>query len=104
MTLRLAELDAAATDLSVAHLGDGNIHYTAYPSRDDPALIDAIRRAIEDVVQDLNGSFSAEHGVGLSKLNTMRRCKDPVALASMKAIKAALDPEGILNPGKMYPD
>uniref|UniRef100_UPI00404842F3 FAD-binding oxidoreductase n=3 Tax=Yoonia sp. TaxID=2212373 RepID=UPI00404842F3 len=104
MTLRLADLDAAATDLSVVHLGDGNIHYTAYPSRDDPALTQAIKRAVEDVVHDLNGSFSAEHGVGLSKLTTMRRCKDPVALASMKAIKAALDPDGILNPGKMYPD
>tara|TARA_R110002051_G_scaffold1008_6_gene4963 strand:+ start:149 stop:1564 length:1416 start_codon:yes stop_codon:yes gene_type:complete len=104
MTLRLADLDAAASELSVAHLGDGNIHYTAYPSRDDPALTDAIKCAVEDVVQDLNGSFSAEHGVGLSKLNAMRRRKDPVALANMKAIKAALDPKGILNPGKMYPD
>ena len=104
MTARLAALDAEATELSVAHLGDGNIHYTAYPTRDDPELIDAIKQAVEDVVRDLHGSFSAEHGVGISKLGAMRRCKDPVALAAMKAIKAALDPKGILNPGKMYPD
>lgn len=86
MTPRLAALDPGASASSVAHLGDGNIHYTAYPSRDDPALIDAIKQAVEDVVRDLNGSFSAEHGVGLSKLNAMRRCKDPVALSAMKAI------------------
>jgi len=55
-------------------------------------------------VQKLRGSFSAEHGVGISKLSTMKRRKDPVALAAMRAIKQALDPKGILNPGKMYPD
>ncbi len=104
MTRRLAAIDPQASDLAVAHLGDGNIHYTAYPSTDAPAIRDAIKRAVEDEVQKLNGSFSAEHGVGLSKLATMRRCKDPVALATMKAIKKALDPKGILNPGKMYPD
>ncbi|SEW38045.1 FAD/FMN-containing dehydrogenase [Cognatiyoonia koreensis] len=100
---RLTELDPEADDLSVAHLGDGNIHYTAYPSRDDPALKDAIKEMVEDVVTELRGSFSAEHGVGISKLKTMARRKDPVALDTMRAIKAALDPKGILNPGKLYP-
>ena len=99
----LLQLDPEATDLSVAHLGDGNVHYTAFPSRDDPALAEAIKDMVEDVVQDLRGSFSAEHGVGLSKLGTMSRRKDPVALDTMRAIKAALDPRGILNPGKTIP-
>jgi len=67
-------------------------------------LKDKLVEAIEDVVQSLGGSFSAEHGVGLSKLNTMRRRKDPVALDMMRKIKAALDPNGILNPGKSIPD
>lgn len=101
--IRLAELDPDASDLSVAHLGDGNIHYTAYPSRDDPALKDAIKEMVEDIVTELRGSFSAEHGVGLSKLKTMARRKDPVALDTMWAIKQALDPKGILNPGKVFP-
>jgi FAD/FMN-containing dehydrogenase len=100
---RLLALDPAATDMSVAHLGDGNVHYTAYPSSDDPALRDAIKEMVEDVVQDLHGSFSAEHGVGLSKLKTMLRRKDPTALDAMRAIKSALDPKGILNPGKTIP-
>lgn len=100
---RLPALDPAAETLSVAHLGDGNIHFTVYPSSADPALYDAVVEAAEDVVQDLHGSFSAEHGVGLSKLKTMARRKDPVALEVMRAVKAALDPENLMNPGKVIP-
>ena len=51
----------------------------------------------------LIGSFSAEHGVGLSKLKTMARRKDPVALDVMRAVRAALDPMGLMNPGKGIP-
>jgi FAD/FMN-containing dehydrogenase len=63
-----------------------------------------ITEAIEDVVLALNGSFSAEHGIGLSKRNSMARRKDPVALAMMHEIKSAFDPENLMNPGKVYPD
>jgi len=101
---RLPALDAGAETLSVAHLGDGNIHFTVFPSRDEPALYDAVVAAVEDEVLALGGSFSAEHGVGLSKLATMKRRKDPVALAVMRQIKAALDPEGRMNPGKVIPE
>jgi len=101
--VRLAAFDPGATDLTVSHLGDGNLHYSVFPSRDDPAHLDAIRELIEDVVAELSGSFSAEHGIGLSKLTTMTRRKDPVALDVMRAIKAALDPDNILNPGKTLP-
>ena len=104
MAERLPALDAGATAFCVAHLGDGNVHYTAFPSSDDPALYDAVVSAVEDVVQDLRGSFSAEHGVGLSKKPSMARRKDPVALDVMRSLKAALDPEGRMNPGKVIPD
>jgi FAD/FMN-containing dehydrogenase len=104
MTARLPALDAGATSLLVAHLGDGNLHYSAYPSRDDPALYDAIIEVVEDEVQAMGGSFSAEHGVGLMKLNSMRRRKDPVALDVMRLLKATLDPQGIMNPGKVIPN
>jgi len=87
----------------VAHLGDGNVHYTAYPSRDDAALADTIRAAVDEVATGLGGSFSAEHGVGLSKKGSMARLKDPVALEMMRAIKAAFDPENRMNPGKLLP-
>ena len=102
-TPRLQALDPDVHEVVVSHLGDGNIHHTAFISRNDPDHIDAITEAIEDVAAELNGSFSAEHGVGKSKLNTMARRKDPVALDAMRAIKAALDPKGIMNPGKVIP-
>ncbi|MDZ4095440.1 MAG: FAD-binding oxidoreductase [Paracoccaceae bacterium] len=100
----LPALDAGAETLSVAHLGDGNVHFTVFPSRDDPALHDAVISAVEDVVQALCGSFSAEHGVGLSKRISMARRKNPVALAVMRQIKTALDPQNLMNPGKILPD
>ncbi len=101
---RVAALDPGARSLTVAHLGDGNLHFTVYPTRDDEGLSDAIMAAVEDVVEELGGSFSAEHGVGLSKRASMARRKDPVALDVMRAIKTALDPAGLLNPGKILPD
>jgi FAD/FMN-containing dehydrogenase len=100
---RLRQLDRGAGTIVVGHLGDGNLHYTALPTRDDPALAEAVVEAVEDIVADLGGSFSAEHGVGLSKRAAMARRKDPVALEVMRAIKAALDPKNILNPGKVLP-
>jgi FAD/FMN-containing dehydrogenase len=103
LTPRLRAIDADVDEVLVAHLGDGNIHHTSYVSRNDPAVMQALVEAVEDVVQELGGSFSAEHGVGVSKLATMKRRKDPVALDAMRAIKAALDPHNILNPGKVIP-
>jgi FAD/FMN-containing dehydrogenase len=100
---RVTALDPGARSLTVAHLGDGNLHFTVYPTRADEALSDAIMAAVEDVVEDLGGSFSAEHGVGLSKRASMARRKDPVALDVMRALKAALDPSDLLNPGKILP-
>ncbi|MBK8440295.1 MAG: FAD-binding oxidoreductase [Rhodobacter sp.] len=100
---RLSALDPGFRTLTVAHLGDGNLHFSVFPSRDDAGLNDALMEAVEDVVQELGGSFSAEHGIGLSKLPSMRRRKDPVALEVMLAVKAALDPAGLMNPGKVIP-
>ena len=100
---RLAELDAEATDITVAHLGDGNFHYAVYPTRDDPAHLDAVRAVIDGVTVSLGGSISAEHGVGRSQLATLARHKSPIALAVMRQIKGALDPGSIMNPGKVVP-
>ncbi len=97
-----------AESISVAHLGDGNVHYSVWvdpqPGRPvPPETATRVHEIVEDVVQELRGSFSAEHGVGVSKLGSMSRRKDPGALEMMRAIKAALDPKGILNPGKTVP-
>ncbi|WP_179379037.1 FAD-binding oxidoreductase [Jannaschia marina] len=102
MHARLAAMDPGAETLIVAHLGDGNLHLTVYPS--DDGQLDAIREMVEDVTVSLGGSISAEHGIGLSKLATMERRKDPVALDVMRSIKQALDPENRMNPGKVIPD
>ncbi len=99
----LPGVDAGAETMSVAHLGDGNVHFTVFPTRDDPALAGAVVTLIEDTVRALGGTFSAEHGVGLSKRASMARQKDPVALEVMRAVKAALDPQGVMNPGKVLP-
>ncbi|MFZ5965309.1 FAD-binding oxidoreductase [Thalassococcus sp. BH17M4-6] len=101
---RVAALDPGAQPIVVAHLGDGNVHYVIWPESDAPGLRDAVMEAVEDEVLALGGSFSAEHGIGLAKRPSMARRKDPVAVEAMRAIKAALDPKGILNPGKVLPD
>ncbi|MGR3650701.1 MAG: FAD-binding oxidoreductase [Roseovarius sp.] len=96
-------LDPGIEITGVAHLGDGNLHFVGWPSHPDPALCAELSRAVEAEATALGGSFSAEHGIGLSKLGAMAAHKDPVALRTMRAIKAALDPNGILNPGKLLP-
>lgn len=98
---RLAGIDPGARPLIVSHLGDGNVHYTVWLS--DDAFKEQVVEAVEDVTLALGGSFSAEHGIGLAKLGSMGRRKDAVAMDMMRAIKTALDPEGILNPGKVLP-
>lgn len=86
------------------HLGDGNLHYNVFPpkgeKRDDyMARADKITHAIHELVHECGGSFSAEHGIGRLKVEDLERYGDPAKLAAMRAIKQALDPLGILNPG-----
>ena len=92
------------------HLGDGNIHCNVQqPLSDDMpgdkaafiARWDEVNRIVHAVVARYEGSISAEHGIGQLKRDLLAEVKDPVALATMRAIKAALDPKGILNPGKV---
>ena len=103
MDKRLAEIDPGAGQFWVSHLGDGNIHYNVYPTTDDPDIPSKVQEAVEDVAVELGGSFSAEHGIGVTELPSMARRKDPVALDVMRAIKGALDPKGLMNPGKVIP-
>lgn len=98
----LFRIDPEAHESVVSHLGDGNVHYAVQLSA--PDLKAPVMEAVEDVVLALGGSFSAEHGIGLVKRPSMARRKDSVALDMMRAIKAVLDPQNILNPGKVLPD
>lgn len=88
------------------HMGDGNLHFNlTQPVGADPKAFmqgaDEIHDAVYAIVGALNGSISAEHGIGQLKTAQLRKVKDPVALDMMRTIKKALDPNGILNPGKI---
>ncbi|HSH42870.1 MAG TPA: FAD-linked oxidase C-terminal domain-containing protein, partial [Arenicellales bacterium] len=104
---RVAELAPGARPCPFGHLGDGNLHYNILgPAGEDP---DAFRRqygaglvdAVSDLVMSMKGSFSAEHGVGRLRREMMERYKAPEALMLMRKLKQTLDPDGILNPGKV---
>nr|BAL55408.1 FAD dependent oxidoreductase [uncultured beta proteobacterium] len=91
------------------HFGDGNLHYNCFlPSglhRADRAAAEVeVTRWIHDEVVRRGGSFSAEHGIGLLKVEAMARYKSDAELALMRRIKAALDPDGLFNPGKVLPE
>ncbi|SEA18621.1 FAD-binding oxidoreductase [Rubrimonas cliftonensis] len=86
------------------HVGDGNLHFNVFPpdgaTREDFAgLAGAVTRAVHDLVDALGGSVSAEHGLGRLKADELVRYGDPAKLRAMRAIKAALDPAGVMNPG-----
>ncbi|MBV7396682.1 FAD-binding oxidoreductase [Mameliella sediminis] len=86
------------------HAGDGNLHYNVFPApgktrADHVDQRDAIKTCVHDLVHDLGGSVSAEHGIGRLKVDDLERYGDPAKLAAMRAIKSALDPKGIMNPG-----
>ncbi|GJL82199.1 MAG: D-2-hydroxyacid dehydrogenase [marine bacterium B5-7] len=88
------------------HIGDGNIHCNLLqPVGMDPddfvAAKPALRQAVYGIVTSLNGSFSAEHGIGLLKLDLMRQHKNRVELDMMRTLKKAIDPDGLMNSGKI---
>ncbi|NCU11130.1 MAG: FAD-binding oxidoreductase [Sphingomonadaceae bacterium] len=89
------------------HLGDGNVHFhvQAPPGADRAEWEDhdgkAISRQVHDLVTAWHGTISAEHGIGQMKADELARLADPVALALLRQVKAALDPAGLLNPGKL---
>jgi glycolate oxidase len=86
------------------HAGDGNLHPTYVVERDDPTArerIEAARHAIYAAALEMGGTTTGEHGTGLAKREGLERQRGPDALRAMRAIKTALDPLGILNPGKV---
>jgi len=83
------------------HLADGNLHALLHAPGAAPAAIHAMEAALYDAVRDLGGSVSAEHGIGTLKRGWLGHSRSPAERAAMRAIKQALDPKGILNPGKV---
>jgi len=95
--------------VNFGHLGDGNLHYNVQaPSEGDPKAFmreheDRVNHLVYEAVAPFCGSFSAEHGVGALKVDKLQKYQSPVALSMMQAIKSALDPLGIMNPGRVLP-
>ena len=92
--------------VAFGHLGDGNLHYNlSKPEAGESArFIEAqprVNRIVYDLVDELGGSISAEHGIGQLKRDELLRYKSPVEMRMMRAIKNALDPHGLMNPGKV---
>ena len=90
------------------HVGDGNLHFNVFPApgrtrADHENQREAIKACVHDIAHGLGGSVSAEHGVGRLKTGDMERYGDPAKLAALRAIKTALDPLGIMNPGVILP-
>ncbi|MFN7398552.1 MAG: FAD-binding oxidoreductase [Sandaracinobacter sp.] len=90
------------------HLGDGNLHWNIRPPLSEgrawlAATGEAARKRLHDLIAEFGGSISAEHGIGTLKRAELGRLGNPARLAAMRAIKAALDPAGIMNPGKLLP-
>jgi FAD/FMN-containing dehydrogenase len=100
---------AGANLICFGHLGDGNLHYNVFipgRARADAAAREAhdVTDLVYDIVQKYAGSFSAEHGVGLAKVAELERYKSAVELDLMRTVKRALDPQGLMNPGKVLAD
>ena len=110
----IRQANAAATALvpgirpyAYGHMGDGNVHYNLsqpehLSAEDFMALQPDIQRRVHDVAISLRGSISAEHGVGLTKRAEIKRVKPAIELELMRRLKTAFDPDGLMNPGKIF--
>ena len=101
MTAASAEVEQAFPGVEASafgHLGDGNVHFHVRAKDHDPG---AITRMVHDMVTAAGGSISAEHGIGQLKRDEFERLAPPGRIAALKAIKSALDPLGLMNPGKL---
>ncbi|MFN4283937.1 MAG: FAD-binding oxidoreductase [Alphaproteobacteria bacterium] len=101
---RLQDWMPGARPFPFGHIGDGNIHFNVSqpPGMDKAAFIarwDEANRIVHDLTVELNGSFSAEHGIGRLKREELARYRSPVELDLMRRVKAALDPDNVMNPG-----
>jgi len=105
-TALVRELVPGCRVVSYGHLGDGNVHFNLSPPQGErnPAFLDLskpVNRAVHDLVASYGGSISAEHGIGRLKRDELVHYKSESEIRLMRAIKSALDPRNIMNPGKV---
>jgi glycolate oxidase len=91
----------------IGHAGDGNLHPSVMTDEKDPDHFARAQKAVDEIIEaavEFGGVLSGEHGIGLEKQKFMRRTQDPMFIEIMKRIKDIFDPNGILNPGKIWED
>ena len=98
---RLSRTAPGFRSFAMGHLGDGNLHLTVSSGKPQPELKQAVNAEVYDGLADMGGSFSAEHGIGTEKRDALEHYSAPARLGAMRAIKQALDPGNLMNPGKV---
>jgi FAD/FMN-containing dehydrogenase len=93
---------AGARVFRFGHIADSNLHVIVVPGSDDVAIHREIEALVYGLLREFDGSISAEHGIGLERLHFLDITRTQAEIAAMRALKATLDPNGILNPGKMF--
>lgn len=107
-TALAAEYAPECVPVPICHVGDGNVHFDLLVPFDPPSGLDErlaeLRRRIHDLAIDLDGVFSAEHGIGTARVDEFERLTPADSLAAMVAVKRAIDPSNLMNPGKVLAD
>ncbi|MEM7216844.1 MAG: FAD-binding oxidoreductase [Pseudomonadota bacterium] len=94
--------NAEVNNFTFGHMGDGNLHFVISVGADEPGDRERVERCVYEPLAAISGSVSAEHGVGLEKKPYLDISRSPDELALMRTLKNALDPNGLLNPGKIF--
>lgn len=116
VSLAIRDMDAYVTEVkqrllesypehhcfTLGHIGDGNIHFAVAVGSEAPADHHRVNTCVYEPLQRIGGSISAEHGIGTEKVAYLSLSREPAEIALMRQLKAALDPKGILNPGKIF--
>lgn len=98
---KLMEIDGVGNVFAFGHVADGNIHFIVDKENESAALKKEIDLTVYGPLKALGGSVSAEHGIGIHKKAYLELCRSPEEISLMKVLKRSMDPDGILNPGKV---
>jgi FAD/FMN-containing dehydrogenase len=99
---RLGECAPGARIIVFGHIADGNLHIVVAAGEAHEAAFAAVERCVYEPLRAISGSISAEHGIGLERKEYLEISRSAAEIATMRALKTALDPRGILNPGKVF--